>query len=77
MKSMVNTKMVVIMLFFWIFKLLKIEVINNEGFLNIFEKHLFKSKELGGVAQWVECAKQRVVSSIPSQGTCLGCRPGP
>ena len=34
---------------------------------------------LDGVAQWIECgpASQRVASSIPSQGTCLGCRPGP
>ena len=34
---------------------------------------------LAGVAQWIEhwTAKQRVASSIPSQGTCLGCRPGP
>ena len=34
---------------------------------------------LAGVAQWTErlTAKQRVASSIPSQGTCLGCRPGP
>ena len=34
---------------------------------------------LAGVAQWIEClpANQRVTSSIPSQGTCLGCRPGP
>ena len=32
-----------------------------------------------GVAQWIEHrpANQRVASSIPSQGTCLGCRPGP
>ena len=32
-----------------------------------------------GVAQWIECypASQRVTSSIPSQGTGLGCRPGP
>ena len=31
---------------------------------------------LTGVAQWTECqpANQRVTSSIPSQGTCLGCR---
>ena len=29
---------------------------------------------LAGVAQWIECqpANQRVPSSIPSQGTCLG-----
>ena len=33
---------------------------------------------LAGVAQWIEhwTVKQRVASSIPSQGTCLGCRPG-
>ena len=34
---------------------------------------------LAGVTQWIECrtANQRVTSSIPSPGTCLGCRPGP
>ena len=34
---------------------------------------------LAGVAQWIEHqpANQRAVSSIPSQGTCLGCGPGP
>ena len=34
---------------------------------------------LAGVAQWIEHrpAKQRVVGSIPSQGMCLGCGPGP
>ena len=34
---------------------------------------------LAGVAQWTELqpANQRVASLIPSQGTCLGCRPGP
>ena len=32
-----------------------------------------------GVAQWIECwpVNQRVACSILSQGTCLGCRPGP
>ena len=32
-----------------------------------------------GVAQWIECqpVNQEVTGSIPSQGTCLGCRPGP
>ena len=32
-----------------------------------------------GVAQWIEHwpANQRVAGSIPSQGTCLGCGPGP
>ena len=34
---------------------------------------------LAGEAQWTECqpANQRFAVSIPSQGTCLGCRPGP
>ena len=38
-----------------------------------------KKRALAGVAQWIECqtANQRVTSSIPSQGTCLGCGPGP
>ena len=40
----------------------------------------FKIKlALAGVAQWIECQpmNQRVPGSIPSQGTCLGCGPGP
>ena len=34
---------------------------------------------LAGVAQWIECGpvNQRVAGLIPSQGTRLGCRPGP
>ena len=34
---------------------------------------------MAGVAQWIEheSVNQRVTSSIPSQGTCLGCWPGP
>ena len=34
---------------------------------------------LAGVAQWIERgpANQRVTGFIPSQGTCLGCGPGP
>ena len=34
---------------------------------------------LAGVAQWIERwpANQSVAGSIPSQGTCLGCRSGP
>ena len=34
---------------------------------------------LAGVAQWAEHwpANQGVAGSIPSQSTCLGCRPGP
>ena len=38
-----------------------------------------KRTALAGVAQWMECwpVNQRVSGSIPSQGTCLGCGPGP
>ena len=34
---------------------------------------------LAGVAQWIRHwpTNQKVPGSIPSQGTCLGCRPGP
>ena len=34
---------------------------------------------LAGVAQWIECwpVNQKVSVSIPSQGTCLDCRPHP
>ena len=34
---------------------------------------------LAGVAQWIECqpANQEAAGSVPSQGTCLGCRPVP
>ena len=34
---------------------------------------------LAGVAQWIEHwpVNQRVAGLIPSQGMCLGCRPGP
>ena len=42
--------------------------------------HFYKKPSaLVGVAQWIEHwpVNQRVTSSIPSQGTCLGCRPGP
>ena len=38
-----------------------------------------KTIALAGVVQWIECgsANQRVAGSIPSQGTYLGCGPGP
>ena len=34
---------------------------------------------LAGVAQWIELwpANKKVAGWIPSQGTCLGCGPGP
>ena len=45
------------------------------------EKNTIKKKKLAlaGVTQWIECqlVKQEVIGSILSQGTCLGCRPGP
>ena len=39
----------------------------------------FQRRAPAGVAQWIECrpVNQRVAGSIPSQGTCLGFRPGP
>ena len=45
----------------------------------IIIKEKKKEGSLAGVAQWIEClpADQRVTGSIPSQGTCLGCRLGP
>ena len=38
-----------------------------------------QSSALADVAQWFGCQleNQRVASSSTSQGTCLGCRPGP
>ena len=43
--------------------------------------HIIKKTQsaLAGVAQWIECrpTNQRVTGSIPSQGTHLGCGPGP
>ena len=38
-----------------------------------------ESLALSGMAQWIEyqLENQKVIGSIPSHGTCLGCRPGP
>ena len=46
-----------------------------KAFLVLFKTNI----TLAGAAQWTEHgpANQRVTSLIPSQGTCLGCRPGP
>ena len=35
-------------------------------------------RAVAGVAQWIEFqpVNQKVASSIPSQGSCLGCGPG-
>ena len=40
---------------------------------------IYKKKALAGVAQWIERGpvNRRVAGLIPSQGTYLGCRPGP
>ena len=50
-------------------------------FIEISENTIFfeNVSALAGVAQWTVCgpANQRVAGSIPSQGTCLGCRSGP
>ena len=39
----------------------------------------YSNEPLAGVVQWTECrpVNRKVASSIPSQGTCPGCRPGP
>ena len=53
---------------------------NDVHISNLSRKKPFKKKmTLAVVAQWIECwpANQRVPGSISSQGTCLGCRPGP
>ena len=50
------------------------------SYVNFKNKQTNKKSALAGVAQWIECQKpanQRVTDSIPSQGTCLGCRTGP
>ena len=41
--------------------------------------HIYKDLLYAGVAQWIErrLVNQRVTGLILSQGTCLGCRPGP
>ena len=43
----------------------------------IFKKILFIA--LADIVQWIERgpANQSIAGSIPSQSTCLGCRPGP
>ena len=43
------------------------------------ERHKIDKWVLADVLQWIECwpVKQRVTSLIPSQGTCLGCKPDP
>ena len=47
--------------------------------INTFISMKMRYGALAGVAQWIERqpANQKVTGSIPSQGTCLGCRPGP
>ena len=45
------------------------------------ETHSLKNKKSGPgwctSVSWTQAGNQRVASSIPSQGTCLGCGPGP
>ena len=57
------------------------EIEKNDKLKESWEMNCIKIKvdTLAGVAQWIECwpAKQKVSGSIPSQGTCLSCGPGP
>ena len=50
--------------------------VSDKGKYPKYIRNLYAST---GVAQWVRHhpANQKVTGSIPSQGTCLGCRPGP
>ena len=52
-----------------------IALIISEDLRNVLK---LSSGALAGVAQWIELwsENQRVIGSIPSQGTCLGCRTG-
>ena len=52
--------------------------INVSLFLSLILSKIMENA-LAGAAQWIECgpSNQRVAGSIPSQGTCLGCGPGP
>ena len=47
----------------------------------VIGSHLSKlcHRALAGVAQWIKCwsVSREVAGSIPSQGTCLGYKPGP
>ena len=61
----------------------------EQGIENLFEKVMMDYfpnlvRKIGilvlaAMAQWIEHwpANQSVTGLIPSQGTCLGCRPGP
>ena len=63
-------------------KLQKLEKVIKSQKLDINLRGKKKKKEepaLAGVAQWIERLpmSQKITGSIPSQDTCLGCRPGP
>ena len=65
---------------FWVFMLMGLYFIwkpTTPNALPVFK--IVPPGALASVAQWIErqTAKQRVAGRIPSQGTCLGCRPGP
>ena len=51
---------------------------NQDTRNSVYNLKKTKTLTLAGASQWIECwpANQRVASSIPSQGTCLGCGPG-
>ena len=53
---------------------------SSGGRKELTDGHTLKEElALDGVAQWIDCLPEnrRVSVSIPSQGTCLGCGPGP
>ena len=61
------------------------EVLRNNNYINkiilnflSFKSIYFKTSNLAGMAQSTELqtVNLTVAGSIPSQGTCLGCRPG-
>ena len=50
--------------------------LHGSGMLLHFKKSISGPGWCGSVAEW-HPVKQRVTGSIPSQGTCLDCGPGP
>ena len=59
----------------WLFKNMSLITGNTN---NKDERQLKPQTALAGVAQWIEHwpMNQKVVGSSPSEGKCLGCRPG-
>ena len=51
----------------------------TQSYIRLLYNFIKMKIALAGVAQWIQCwpANQRVAGLIPTQGTCLGCWPGP